>query len=198
MPIRAGRTVSSVGPTSVDIHNPTAHGERLATPSLRVVDPLRGHSIGTVPDGYSVEAEQSRDRSMGVDSQPRADLSTAEEISEVRPAKPSLQGFAEFLLEPSYQSCTLQLHGESILKPGRPVKIKSISHVWHEGIVYNLGVEYDSSYCMEGLPVHNCRCTVTAISIEETEAKGIQPSRRAVPQPDPGFAGNAAKDIRAV
>jgi len=44
----------------------------------------------------------------------------------------------------------------------------------------------------------NCRCTITAISIEEAEAKGIRPSRRAVPQPDPGFAGNAAKDIRQV
>jgi len=44
----------------------------------------------------------------------------------------------------------------------------------------------------------NCRCTVTAISIEEAEAKGIRPSRRAVPQPDPGFAGNAAKAIREV
>lgn len=44
----------------------------------------------------------------------------------------------------------------------------------------------------------NCRCTVTAISVEEAEAKGIRPSRRQVPQPDPGFAGNAAKAIREV
>lgn len=44
----------------------------------------------------------------------------------------------------------------------------------------------------------NCRCTVTAISIEEAEAKGIRPSRRAAPQPDPGFEGNAAKAIREV
>ena len=44
----------------------------------------------------------------------------------------------------------------------------------------------------------NCRCTVTAISNEEAEAEGIRVSRREVPEPDAGFAGNAARDIRAV
>jgi SPP1 gp7 family putative phage head morphogenesis protein len=42
----------------------------------------------------------------------------------------------------------------------------------------------------------NCRCTVTAISAVEADRDGIRPSRRQVPQPDPGFAGNAAKAIR--
>jgi hypothetical protein len=60
-----------------------------------------------------------------------------------------------------------------------------------------LGVAEDESYCIAGVPVHNCRCTVTAISKYEIQNSGIQPSRRQVPNPDPGFAGNAALAIRS-
>jgi SPP1 gp7 family putative phage head morphogenesis protein len=42
----------------------------------------------------------------------------------------------------------------------------------------------------------NCRCTVTAISGIEARRDGLRPSRRQVPQPDPGFSGNAAAAIR--
>ena len=42
----------------------------------------------------------------------------------------------------------------------------------------------------------NCRCTCTAISKYEIQDRGIRPSRRQVPNPDPGFAGNAALAIR--
>jgi SPP1 gp7 family putative phage head morphogenesis protein len=41
---------------------------------------------------------------------------------------------------------------------------------------------------------YQCRCTVTAISKTEAERGGITASRRRVPEPDPGFAGNAALD----
>jgi len=44
----------------------------------------------------------------------------------------------------------------------------------------------------------NCRCTVTAISDIEADRDGIRPSRRQVPRPDPGFAGNAARAIRTM
>jgi SPP1 gp7 family putative phage head morphogenesis protein len=43
----------------------------------------------------------------------------------------------------------------------------------------------------------NCRCTCTAISKYEIQNSGIRPSTRQVPQPDPGFAGNAALAIRS-
>jgi SPP1 gp7 family putative phage head morphogenesis protein len=42
----------------------------------------------------------------------------------------------------------------------------------------------------------NCRCTVTAVSAPEAEAGKMKPSRRQVPNPDDGFAGNPAQAIR--
>lgn len=39
----------------------------------------------------------------------------------------------------------------------KPVQVTDTSKVWYSGIVYNLGVSGDESYCANNIIVHNCR-----------------------------------------
>lgn len=90
------------------------------------------------------------------------------------------------------------------------MKIKRITKKHFRGSVYNFETEEDQSYVVNGIVVHNCRCTVTAVSKYEVEDYGIKPGenwgfdkdgnwskigqapRGGEYSPDEGFTGNPA------
>lgn len=75
----------------------------------------------------------------------------------------------------------------------------NILHIEREpftGTVYNLGVQDDHSYCVEGLAVHNCLCSVMTVSDSLLSRRGWKVSdemRFVYPDPDPGFAANPGR-----
>jgi SPP1 gp7 family putative phage head morphogenesis protein len=93
-------------------------------------------------------------------------------------------------------------------------KLRLIRTIPYTGIVYNLSVEGDRSYIVQGATVHNCRCGVVTLSAREIERDGLavetedptgklyeptdittgnkMPAR--LMMPDSGFSGNVGKD----
>jgi len=55
-------------------------------------------------------------------------------------------------------------------------------------------VDTDESYVVQGATVHNCRCRVNSLSIEEMEEEGLTEETQGTDlKPDEGFRYNPAK-----
>ena len=70
------------------------------------------------------------------------------------------------------------------------VKVKAISRIPWDDLVYNLSVEEDESYFAGGVAVHNCRCERIAIYSGEPWTEYLPDP---LPQPDKGFEVDPAQ-----
>lgn len=74
-------------------------------------------------------------------------------------------------------------------------KIRLIEKIPYNGTVCNLSVEKDESYIVYGSTVHNCRCRVTSLSMEEMEEEGLKEETKGTDlTPDEGFQYNPATE----
>lgn len=111
-----------------------------------------------------------------------AGLNTHDEIGDLHSC---LIPGADTFCSPTRPSITQQQSGN--------VDIAQIEQEPFSGLVYNLGVEEDHSYCVDGLALHNCLCTVISASEAEMKREGWQVSTATWDEPDTGFAVNVGK-----
>ena len=166
-----------------------SHGlSGLGVPLLGSVNPLRHDGLAASSRLNPVMSEQAH-QCPRIDAPSPAELPVREHVDEV----PILYGSDDGAPLDRFDSLNdfaAWARSHCILHP-----IGFVKKLPYNGIVFNLSIENDATYTVQGAVVHNCRCVVRTLSPAQMQRRGLSERIEGPAEtPDEGFAYNPGQE----
>lgn len=160
----------------------------LDMPLLGSMNPLRPDGFAASSRFNSVMSKQAH-QSPRIDAPSSAELPVREHIDEIPILNRSDDG-APLNRFDSLDDFAGWARSHCILQ-----KVGFVKKLAYNGTVFNLSVENDVTYIVQGAVVHNCRCVVRTLSPVQMQRRGLSERIEGVAEtPDEGFAYNPGQE----